>query len=260
MPEFKTIIYEKKENVAWITLNRPEVLNAQNNQMREELVQALEDARNDEDIRVIVLTGAGDRAFSAGADISEFPKLAPSDFIKRTGRIRPYDIIRSIPKPVIAAVNGYALGGGCELAMACDIVIASENATFGQPEIRVGVIPGGGGTQILPRLIGEKMAKELIFTGKTITAQEAYRLGMINKVVPKDKLTEEVNSFVGELLKRSPIILALAKIAVNRAMETNFNEGLKCEADLFELCFSTEDQKEASKAFIEKRQPVFKGR
>lgn len=141
MTEFKTIIYEKKENVAWITLNRPEVLNAQNNQMREELVKALEDARDDENIRVIVMTGAGERAFSAGADISELPKLAPSDFIKRTEKIRHYDLIRSIPKPVIAAVNGYALGGGCELAMACDIIIASENATFGQPEIRVGVIP-----------------------------------------------------------------------------------------------------------------------
>jgi enoyl-CoA hydratase/carnithine racemase len=260
MMEFKTIVYEKKDNVAWITLNRPEVLNAQNNQMREELVQALEDARDDENIRIIVITGAGDRAFSAGADISEFPKLAPSDFIKRVGRLRHYDLIRSIPKPVIAAVNGYALGGGCELAMACDIIIASENATFGQPEIRVGVIPGGGGTQLLPRLVGEKIAKEMIFTGKTITAQEAYRLGMINKVVPKEKLIEEVNVLIGELLKRSPIILALAKIAVNRAMETNLNEGLKSETDLFELCFSTEDQKEASKAFLEKRQPIFKGR
>jgi enoyl-CoA hydratase len=260
LSEFKTIIYEKKENVAWITLNRPEVLNAQNDQMREELVRAFQDARDDENVRVIVLTGAGDRAFSAGADISEFPKLAPSDYIKRSGRLRPYDIVRSIPKPVIAAVNGYALGGGCELAMACDIIIASENATFGQPEIRVGVIPGGGGTQMLPRLIGEKMAKELIFTGKSITAQEAYRLGLVNKVVPKEKLMEEVNSLVGELLKRSPIILALAKIAVNKAMETTLTEGLRCEIDLFELCFSTEDQKEASKAFLEKRQPVFKGR
>ncbi|MEM3731239.1 MAG: enoyl-CoA hydratase-related protein [Candidatus Bathyarchaeia archaeon] len=260
MSAFKTIIYEKRENVAWITLNRPEVLNAQNDQMREELIQALEDARDDENIYVIVLTGAGDRAFSAGADISEFPKIVPSDLIKRSGKLRHYDLIRSIPKPVIAAVNGYALGGGCELAMACDIIIASENATFGQPEIRVGVIPGGGGTQILPRLVGEKIAKEMIFTGKSITAQEAYRLGMINKVVPKEKLLEEVNNLVGELLKRSPIILALAKLAVNKALETTLTEGLKCETDLFKLCFSTEDQKEASKAFLEKRQPILKGR
>ncbi|MEM1578732.1 MAG: enoyl-CoA hydratase-related protein [Archaeoglobaceae archaeon] len=258
--EFKTIIYDKKDNTAWITLNRPEVLNAQNDQMRKELIQALEDARIDENVRVIVITGAGERAFSAGADISEFPNWYPADLLKRSGTLRVYDLIRSIPKPVIAAVNGYALGGGCELAMACDIIIAAENAVFGQPEIRVGVIPGGGGTQILPRLIGEKMAKEIIFTGRSITAQEAYRLGMINRVVPKEKLMEEVKSIVKELLKRSPVLLAIAKIAVNKAMETPLTEGLKCESELFALCFGTEDQKELSKAFLEKREPVIKGK
>lgn len=257
---FKTIIYEKKDKVAWITLNRPEVLNAQNDQMREELISALEDARDNENIHVIVITGAGDRAFSAGADISEFPKQTPVDLIKRRGRMRVYELIRNIPKPVIAAVNGYALGGGCELAMACDIIIASENATFGQPEIRVGVIPGGGGTQMLPRLIGEKMAKELIFTGRSIPAQELYRLGMVNRVVPQDKLMNEVNDFVNVLLRRSPVILALAKMAVNKALETPLSEGLKCESELFAMCFGTEDQKEGAKAFLEKRDPQYKGR
>jgi len=260
MNTFKTIIYEKKNGVAWITLNRPEVLNAQNDQMREELTSALEDARDDDDVSVIVITGAGDQAFSAGADISEFPTRTPVDLIKRRGRMRVIELIRNIPKPVIAAVNGYALGGGCELAMACDIIIASENATFGQPEIRVGVIPGGGGTQMLPQLIGEKMAKELIFTGRSISAQELYRLGMVNRVVPQDRLVKEVNDFVEVLLRRSPIILALAKMATNKAMETPLSEGFRCESELFAMCFSTEDQKEGARAFLEKRQPVYKGK
>jgi enoyl-CoA hydratase/carnithine racemase len=257
--QFQTIIYEKKNNVAWITLNRPDKLNAQNAQMRAELMQALQDATKDDSIRVIVITGAG-RAFSAGADISEFPALTPADLVKRAEVIRLYELIRNTPKPVIAAVNGLALGGGCELAMACDIIIASEDAQFGQPEVRVGVIPGGGGTQILPRLVGEKIAKEMIFTGKFISAQEAYRLGMINRVVPKEKLMEEVNNLVNELLKQSPIILAFAKMAINRSLETTLSEGLRVESDLFRLCFSTEDQKELSKAFLEKRPPVIKGR
>jgi len=257
---FETIIYEKRGKVAWITLNRPQVLNALNNQMREELISALENARDDEDIQIIVITGAGDRAFCAGADINEFSKLTPVDLIKRRGKKRVYELIRDIPKPVIAAVNGYALGGGCELAMACDIIFASENAKFGQPEIRVGVIPGGGGTQILPRLIGEKMAKELIFTGRSVSAQELYRLGMVNRVVPQDKLIEEVNGFIEVLLRRSPVMLALAKMAINKAMETPLSEGLKCENELFAICFSTEDQKEGAKAFLEKREPQYKGR
>ena len=257
---FETIIYEKRGKVAWITLNRPQVLNALNNQMREELISALENARDDEDIQIIVITGAGDRAFCAGADINEFSKLTPVDLIKRRGKKRVYELIRDIPKPVIAAVNGYALGGGCELAMACDIIFASENAKFGQPEIRVGVIPGGGGTQILPRLIGEKMAKELIFTGRSVSAQELYRLGMVNRVVPQEKLIEEVNGFIEVLLRRSPVMLALAKMAINKAMETPLSEGLKCENELFAICFSTEDQKEGAKAFLEKREPQYKGR
>lgn len=260
MSQFETIIYEKRDNVAWIVLNRPRVLNAQNEQMRRELVQALEDARDDEAICVIIVTGSGDRAFSAGADISEFPVQAPADYIKYKGRTSVYELIREIPKPVIAAVNGLALGGGCELAMACDIVIAAENAEFGQPEIRVGVIPGGGGTQLLPRLIGEKRAKELIFTGHFLSAEEAFKLGMVNKVVPRDKLKEAVEEFVQELLKRSPIILKLAKMAVNKSLETTLWTGMSYERDLFALCFSTEDQKEGARAFLEKRKPIYKGK
>jgi len=260
MSNFENIIYEKKGHVAWITLNRPEVMNAQSMQLRRELVQVLEMTRLDDEIYVVVITGAGDKAFSAGADISEFPKLYPADQIKRRGEQTPYEFIRQMPKPVIAMVNGFALGGGCELALACDIVIASENAQFGQPEIRVGVIPGAGGTQILTRLIGEKKAKELVFTGRAISAEEAVRLGAANQVVPKEKLRETVEKLVDTLLKRSPIILKLAKMSVNKALETTLSTGLAYEKDLFAMCFGTEDQKEGARAFLEKRDPVYKGR
>lgn len=261
LTEFETIIYEKKHRVAWVTLNRPEVLNARNDQLRRELIQALKQARDDEEVSVIVITGAGDKAFCAGADISEFLELTPAEWLRRRyAGESDYLYIRQIPKPVVAMVNGYAFGGGFELAMACDIVIASENARFSQREIRVGVIPGGGGTQVLPRLIGEKRAKEIVFTGKDISAKEALELGLVNKVVPREKLREAVEEFVNILLKQSPIILGLAKLAINRSLETTLMAGLASETDLFSLCLSTEDQKEGAKAFFEKRKPEYKGR
>jgi enoyl-CoA hydratase len=255
----ETIMYEKRDGVAWITLNRPHVLNAQNNRMREELREVLEKAWFDDEVRVVVITGAG-RAFSAGADLSEFAHLGSGDIRKSREKPSLTELIRSLPKPIVAAVNGYALGGGCELAMSCDIIIASENASFGQPEIRVGLIPGRGGTQLLPRLIGEKRAKELIFTGDIISASEAKQMGLINKVVPPEKLYEAVNDLVAKLSKKSQIILKLAKAAVNKSMELGLSEGLSYERELFSLCFSTEDQKEGAKAFLEKREPVFKGK
>lgn len=259
--KFETIIYERKEGVAWITLNRPEVRNAQNQTVRSEIIAALEQAKDDDDVCVVVITGAGDKAFSAGADISMFPHQNPIDVIKsRKAARRPFEFIRAIPKPAVAMVNGLALGGGCELAMACDIIIASENAMFGQPEIRVGVIPGGGGTQILPRLVGEKKAKELIFTGDFISAEEALRLGLVNKVVPGEKLREAVDEFITKLKSVSPAILKLAKLAINMSLETTLSAGIQNEGDLFALCFGTEDQKEGAKAFLEKRKPDYKGR
>jgi enoyl-CoA hydratase len=258
--EFKLLIFEKKNNVAWITLNRPEVLNAQNDDLRAELVVALERAGEDDDVYIIVITGAGEKAFSAGADISQFPNRFPHDYIKSKGKRRPYETIRDLPKPVIAAVNGFALGGGCELALACDIIIASENAQFGQPEIRVGVIPGCGGTQVLPRLVGEKKAKELIFSGRSISAEEALKLGMINQVVPLDKLKESTEKLIQDFLRNSPAILKLAKIAVNKSLDTPLSVGMSYERDLFAACFGTEDQKEGAKAFLEKRKPVYKGK
>jgi len=257
---FETIIYEKKDHVTWITFNRPEVLNAQNDQLRRELAQALDQARNDEEIFVVVITGAGDRSFSAGVDINEWTKISFADRLKRWGIKTHIDLIREMPKPTIAMVNGFALGGGNEIALACDIIIASDNAQFGQPEIRIGLIPGAGGTQMLPRLIGEKKAKELVFTGRPISAQEALELGLVNQVVPKEKLRETVEGFVSVLLKQSPILLKIAKMAINKSLETTLSTGLAYEKDLFTLCFGTEDQKEGAKAFLEKRKPSYKGR
>ena len=259
--EFETIIYEKKDNVAWITFNRPKVLNAQNQTLLGEVNAALEQGKDDDEVYVIVITGAGDRAFSAGADISMFPNWNPIDVIKWTkGSKRPYEFIREIPKPVIAMVNGVALGGGCEIAMACDMIIAAENAQFGQPEISVGVIPGGAGTQMLPRLVGEKKAKELVLTGDFISADEALRLGLVNKVVPGDKLRGAVDEVINKLKSKSPAILRFAKLAVNKSLETPLSVGIQSEADFFALCFGTEDQKEGAKAFLEKRSPKYTGK
>ncbi len=261
--KFTRIICEKKGHVVWITLNRPDAKNAQDPFTREEILQALELGRDDEDVYVMVITGAGE-AFSAGGDIVNFPQN-PVEFMERIGmqvkgKKRPIEMIREIPKPIIAMVNGLALGAGCELAMACDIIIASETARFGQPEIRVGLIPGGGGTQVLPRLVGEKKAKELVFTGDMISAEEALRIGLVNKVVPKQKLRETVEEFVGVLVRRSPIILKFAKLALNKSLETSLSVGLAYESDLCALCFGTEDLKEGAKAFREKRTPNYKGK
>ena len=259
--DFEAIIYEKEDEVAWMTLNRPEVLNAQNDVLRNELMAAIEDAREDDEVKVIVITGAGEKAFSAGADISMFTKWNPVDVTKKfKGKKRQYEMLRETLKPVIAMVNGLTLGGGCELAMACDIIIASDNARFGQPEINVGIIPGGGGTQILPRLIGEKKAKELIFTGKFISAQEALNLGLINMVVPREKLKDTVVEFISKLKDKSPAILRFAKLAVNRSLETPLPIGMESEKELFALCFGTDDQKEGVTAFFEKRRPNYTGR
>ena len=258
--QLQTVIYEKNNYLSWITLNRPEARNAQTDTMRTEIMQCLEDSRDDDNIRIIIITGAGDKAFSAGADISEFPQKTPADVLKGKGVKRPVELLREIPKPIIAMVNGLALGGGCEIAMACDIIIASDNAQFGQPEVKVGVIPGAGGTQILTRLVGEKKTKELIFTGNFISAKEALELGLINKVVPQDKLKEAIIEFADSIKQHSPIILKLAKLAINKSLETTLSIGLDYERDLFAMCFGTEDQKEGAKAFLEKRKPEYKGK
>ncbi len=257
---YEFIIYEKADRVAWITLNRPDALNAQSDGLRLELVDALEQASDDEEVFVVVITGSGDKAFSAGADVAQYVTRVPSYVVAQKYILRPFELIRNMTKPVVACVNGLALGAGCELMISCDIIIAADDVKIGQTEIRVGLIPGGGGTQVLPRLVGEKKAKELIFTGRMITAQEAKDLGIINQVVPRDQLREATDNLVNELLRNSPAIIGLAKIAINRSLETPLQVGMSYERDLFALAFSYEDQKEGATAFLEKRKPSYKGK
>lgn len=260
MADYATILYEKAGRAAWITLNRPEKRNAQNDELRAEMVHALERATLDESVHVVVVTGSGDQAFSAGADIDEFSTRRLSDAIVNKARRRPHETIRTLPKPVIAAVNGLALGGGCELVLASDLAIAADTAKFGQPEIRVGVIPGCGGTQVLPRLMGEKRAKEFIFTGRMMEAEEALRYGIVNRVVPAEELRAATDKLVNDLLRNSPAILKIAKLAVNKSLDLPLTVGMDYERELFAMCFGTEDQKEGARAFFEKRKPDYSGR
>lgn len=257
---YETILVERRERVAIITINRPEKRNALNIQTRAEGAAVLDQLRDDDAVRVVVFTGAGDKAFIAGADIAEFAgrtALSQRAIMLERGL---FNAIDTFPKPVIAMVNGYCLGGGCELALACDIRIASESASFGQPEINLGIIPGGGGTQRLTRLVGEGKAMEMILSGEIISAQEAFRLGLANQVVPADQLETKTMEVANRIAEKSPIALRLAKEAVKVASRSNLDEGLRREVDLFALCFSSEDKDEGVKAFLEKRKPEFKGK
>ncbi len=260
--QFKNIIYTKERGIARVTINRPEVRNALNQSTRAEIRQAVEDIEKDKEIRVAVITGAGDKAFVAGADITEFKDATPMIMEERASTLgqQLYSDIENARVPFIAMINGFCLGGGCELAMCCDIRIASENARFGQPEINIGIFPGGGGTQRLPRLIGWGRAKELIYTGKMIDAAEAERIGLVNKVVPQDKLAETVNELAETIASKSPITMDLVKKTINRGMYTDLAAGLNCERGNFCLCFATEDHTEGITAFLEKRKPEFKGK
>jgi enoyl-CoA hydratase len=257
------IIYEKADGVAWITLNNPDRYNALEKTMRAELKAALEDAWRDSSVKAVVIRGSG-KAFSAGGDISAMLEWTPTiamEELKELGTAFVVErIIREMPKPVIAMVHGYCLGGGFELAMSCDIVIASEDAKFGTPEIGIGLIPGAGGTQMLPRHVGEKKAKELIFTGDQISAAEAADLGAVNRVVPPDKLMDAVKELLGKLTSKSPVALAAAKEAVNASLELGLTQGIRYEAQVFSRLFSTEDQKEGARAFLERRKPQWTGR
>jgi len=261
MIEFKNTLYEKGEGIATITINRPEALNALNEETIRELLARFEDAENDENIRVIVITGAGDRAFSAGADLKMMKDASPvrGTELSRHGQ-HLCNRIEALGKPVIAAINGYALGGGIELAMACDIRVASENAQVGQPEINVGLIPGWGGTQRLPRYVGKGIAKEMIFTGKRIDAKTAERLGLVNAVVPADQLKAKVKELATELTGKPPIAIKFCKALVNNSTETHPDVGLWQEAEAFGLVASTEDFNEGVTAFLEKRKPQYKGK
>lgn len=253
---YENIILEKEAHIAVITFNRPKAMNALNNQTRAEFAQAIEDVSTDDEIKVLILTGSG-KAFVAGSDIKEFHATTPyaAHNIKRLG-----EMVEKLEKPVIAAVNGFCLGGGCEIAMGCDIIIASEKAKFGQTEINIGIIPGGGGTQRLQRLIGACRAKELIFTGDIIRADEADRIGLVNRVVPMDDLLPTAKEIAKKIATKSAAALKLAKTAINRGMQTNLESGLKYEYELYSLSLSLEDKVEGVNAFLEKRAPNFVGR
>jgi enoyl-CoA hydratase len=257
----KNVLYEKKGAIAYVTLNRPKVLNALNQQTWEDLRAAFEDARDDAEVRGVILTGAGDKAFIAGADISELANVTAVEAQKSSSYGQGVlDLIEDLGKPVVAAVNGFALGGGCETAMACTIRVASENAKFGQPEVKLGIIPGGGGTQRLPRLVGKGRALQLILSGEMIGAQEAYRIGLANEVVPAADLITRAEAILKQIFANAPIAVKFALDAVNRGLETSQAEGLSLEAALFGLCAGTEDKKEGTQAFLQKRAAQFQGR
>jgi len=259
--EYKDILFNVEEEIATITFNRPKVLNALNTDVLTELLDAVTICEKDEKIKAVILTGAGDKAFVAGADIARMQNATSLEMVPvmELGH-RTFRLIETMPKPSIAAVNGFALGGGTELAMSCDIRFASEKAVFGQPEILIGVVPGWGGTQRLPRLVGMGIAKELILGGGQINAQRAYEIGLVNRVIPPENLMDEVRKFAVKLAKLPPFAMKMAKDAINYGYDLSLDNAIKLEIACILQCFSTQDQKEGMKAFVEKRKPTFTGK
>lgn len=258
--KYENIVFQLEEGIATIIFNRPEVLNALNEDTLKEFSNALDQIGADESIRVLILTGAGEKSFVAGADITEFPKFNALR-AKRFSEMG-HGLINKLQKlsiPVIAAVNGFALGGGCEVVLACDFIYASENAMFGLPEINLGIIPGFGGTQRLPRLIGKNLAKEMIFTGKMISAAEANSIGLVNNVCAQDQLMAEVMKTARIIVTKGKASLRAAKQAINNGMDADLKTGCSIEIDAFALCLASSDAKEGTLAFLEKRQAEFKG-
>ncbi len=256
--EFIIVTEQYAPGVALIQLNRPKELNALNRQLMEEVWDTLQRLDKNDNVRVIIITG-NDQAFAAGADIKQMADKSAAEMLM-IDQFSTWDQIRKTRKPIIAAVSGFALGGGCEFAMMCDMIIASETAKFGQPEIRIGTMPGAGGTQRLTKALGKAKAMELILTGKFLSAEEAFTRGLVNKVVPVEMYLREALELATEIAQQSPIAVLLAKEAVNRSFETHLDEGLQFERRNFYLTFATEDQKEGMKAFIEKRKPDYKGK
>ena len=257
---YESILVEKRGAVALVTVNRPDKLNALNATVRRELVEAFASLGADDAVRAIVLAGAGEKAFIAGADIGEFAGRSPLEQRQAMRSDSVYDAAHRCAKPIIAAIHGYCLGGGCELSMACDIRIASEDARLGQPEVNLGIIPGGGGTQRLPRLVGEGYAMKMILTGDFIPAAEALRIGLVDEVVPRDKLLDRALELANKIAEKSPVAVKLAREAIKAARKGNLEEGLELEGNLFAVGFSSEDKEEGVAAFLEKRKPSFKGR
>lgn len=260
MSDFETILLEKRGKVAVLTINRPDKLNALSSKVHSEGIAALEELKTDDSVRVLIITGAGEKAFVAGADISEFAGKTSAEQRDTMNARSLFNSLDNFPKPVIAMINGFCLGGGCELALACDIRIASENARLGQPEINLGIIPGGGGTQRLTNLIGEGKSMEMILTGDMIDAETAKSFGLVNHVFPSEELEEATFKMANKIAEKAPIALQMAKEAVKLASRSTLDEGLRREIDLFAICFSTEDKEEGVSAFLEKRKPEFKGK
>ena len=258
---YETLKVETRDGVAVVTVNRPEKLNALNDRTMEELEQAFTAVGSDPAVRGVILTGAGEKAFVAGADIAELARQSPVDGRERSLRgQRILDRIEGLGKPVVAAVNGFALGGGCELAMACHVRVASENARLGTPEVKLGLMCGYGGTQRLARLVGRGRALELLLTGEMVDAQEAWRIGLVNKVVPRDQLLAEAEGLLRKMLANGPLSLSFSLDAVSRGLQMPFPEAQTYEATLFGLICTTEDMKEGTAAFLEKRPPRFQGK
>jgi len=257
---YETVRVEREGAVAILTIDRPEKRNALNAAVRRELSEAVEAAASDPEIRVLVITGAGDRAFVAGADIGEFAERTPLEQRAAMAGRSLFETVARCPKPVIAMINGFALGGGCELALACDLRIAADIARLGQPEINLAILPGGGGTQRLPRLVGTGQAMRLVLTGEPIDAAEALRIGLVEMVVPAAELRERVMEIAGRMATRSPVALQMAKAAVRAAAEMPLSAGLAYERELFVTCFASDDRTEGVTAFLEKREPAFRGR
>jgi enoyl-CoA hydratase/carnithine racemase len=261
MMDLHHVLYEVRERVAYVTVNRPKVLNALNDETMEELKHIFLDARHRQDVAAVILSGAGEKAFIAGADINELAEQSPIDGKDRARRGQHVlEIIENLGKPVLAAINGYALGGGCEIAMACTIRLASENARLGQPEVKLGIIPGYGGTQRLVRLVGLGRALELLLTGDQITAQRAYEIGLVNGVYPQAELMHQAEEMVRKMIANGPLALKLALEAAVHGSQMSLAEGLNLEATLFALICTTQDMKEGTRAFIEKRPARFEGK
>ncbi len=258
---YENILLEKKNSIAYVTVNRPKVLNALNMATMEELRASFHDIKGDENLRVVILTGAGEKAFIAGADIGELAThnaVAGKEYTHRGQNV--LNLIENLGKPVIACINGFALGGGCEIAMACTMRLASENAKLGQPEVKLGIIPGYGGTQRLPRLVGKGHAMQLVLTGEMISAQEAHRIGLVNEVTAPSGLIPRAEAIAQKIIANAPLAVQYTMEAVNKGMEMTLAEGLYLEAVLFGVSCATEDKKEGTTAFLEKRKAEFKGK
>jgi enoyl-CoA hydratase len=256
----ETVLFDREGRVAILTVNRPDKLNALNQQVRDEMLAHLAAIEADDALGVVVVTGVGEKSFIAGADIAEFEGRMPFDQRRAMASPRIFDVMASFPKPVVAMINGFCLGGGCELALSCDLRLASDRARFGQPEVKLGLIPGGGGTQRLPRQVGLGQAMRLILTGAMIDAAEARAIGLVELVVPHQELRAKTLELAGEIAAKSPLTLRVAKEAVRASQRMAIEEGIAYERDLFCLCFSTEDKAEGVAAFLGKRQPEWKGR